>query len=85
MEKGKDMKIVIEMPDGTGDEAHIFANSFYMTSQQTTFGSVTTLVIKKVDAEMGRMNQLMPGNEDLPSSVPQAVAKSLENLVLSDT
>jgi len=79
------MKLVIEVPDGTGDEACILANSFYMTSQQTTFGSVTTLVIKKVDAEMGRMNQLMPGNEDLPSSVPQAVAKSLENLVLSDT
>jgi len=77
------MQVVIEIPDGTNDELRLVASRFNLNSQRTTFGNVTTLVITKEDNELGRANQLQPGSADLPESVEEALARSLETLRLT--
>jgi len=77
------MLVVLEIPDGTNDELRLTATSFRLDSQRTAFGSVTTLVVEKNDDELGRANQRQPGSEDLPATVEEALARSLETLRLT--
>ena len=77
------MQVVIEIPDGTNDELRLFASKFNLNSQRTTFGNVTTLVITKEDAELGKAHQLQPGTGALPDSVEEALTRSLETLRLT--